>query len=384
MNLRPALLGLVAFALLPVLRAAEPAPVDDGVRVAVIGYHDFSATEPETEMRISTAKFRRQLETIRQLGLNVISMPEFEKWKRGELTIPDKSVLITIDDGWKSVYDEAFPVLKEFGYPFTVFLYKNYVDGGGRALTSEMIREMQQHGATIGSHSVSHPYPATVKTKRKEGPDAYDKFLRVEMGESKRFLESRFGQRVTTYAYPGGFLTQEMFPLAEEFGYSHLFTVLPGKVRRKSENLSLPRYVVLATHAPSFERAVEFTDPSGLPGGDSPAVAAVVPTTPHPVIPEPGAVTDTRLPSILADLSAAGDVDPETLVMKVAGLGPVPASWDDASKTLSWTPNRRMRTARCRVEVNWKDRDGEPAETPLNWSFLIDTEAAYVPTALAD
>ena len=284
---RPTLLvaTLAALAAIPAARAAGPGPVDDGVRVAVLGYHDFSETEPETEMRIRTSSFRRQLETIRQLGLNVISMDDFAKWKRGEHSIPDKSVVITIDDGWKSVHDEAFPVLREFGYPFTIFLYKNYVDGGGRALSSAMIREMQEHGATIGSHSVSHPFPATVKGKRKEGPDAFDKFLRVEMGESKRFLESRFGQRVTTYAYPGGYLTREMFPLAGEFGYEHLFTVLPGKVRRSSDDLSLPRYIVLATHPPSFERAVEFPDAPGRNADHAAPATVAAPAVPHPVTP---------------------------------------------------------------------------------------------------
>lgn len=383
---RPTLLvaTLAALAAIPAALAAGPGPVDDGVRVAVLGYHDFSETEPETEMRIRTSSFRRQLETIRQLGLNVISMDDFAQWKRGEHSIPDKSVLITIDDGWKSVHDEAFPVLREFGYPFTIFLYKNYVDGGGRALTSAMIREMQEHGATIGSHSVSHPFPATVKGRRKEGPDAFDKFLRVEMGESKRFLESRFGQRVTTYAYPGGYLTREMFPLAGEFGYEHLFTVLPGKVRRSSDDLSLPRYIVLATHPPSFERAVEFPDAPGRNADDAAPATVAAPAVPHPVTPEPGAVTDSRLPTISADLSGVAGLDPESLVMRVGGLGTVPARWDEDAGTLSWTPERRFRSSTCRVRVEWTDHDGEATGTPLNWTFRIDTEAAYVPTALAD
>ena len=130
--------------------------------------------------------------------------------KRREATSPKNRVLITFDDGWKSVYTDAFPILKEFGYPFTLFLYKNYVDGGGKALTTPMIQEMIKAGATIGSHSVSHPYPITVKSFRKKGPDAYDAFLRKEMGESKRFLESKFAVKVTTYSYPGGFFTEEM------------------------------------------------------------------------------------------------------------------------------------------------------------------------------
>ncbi|BCX46348.1 polysaccharidede acetylase protein [Haloferula helveola] len=357
---------------------AAPAPaVDDGVRVAVLGYHDFSESEPETEMRIRTDKFRKQMETLRELNLPVIPMADFQAWKRGEKEIPKQSVVITIDDGWKSTYTDAFPVLKEFGYPFTLFLYKNYVDGGGKALTTEMIKEMKKHGGTVGSHSVSHPYPGAVKTHRREGPDAYDKFLRDEMGESKRFLESKFGDAVTTYAYPGGYHTAEMFTLAEEFGYGHLFTVIPGKVKRDTDNLTLPRYVVLGTHDPIFDQAVRFVTPSA--GDTAGAIAAVAASTPYPVEPRPGALIGDRLPVISADLSEAEDLDPESLVMKIGGFGTVPASWDADSKTVSWKTNRHLRLPLCKVEVTWKDSDGEPAPEPLRWTFRIDREVAYVP-----
>ncbi len=206
----------------------DPNIPDDGVRVSVLGYHDFSETLPETAMRIRTSKFRQQMETIRQLGITVISLEDFVAWKKGEKQIPEKSLLLTFDDGWKSVYTDAFPILREFGYPFTLYLYKNYVDGGGKALTTPMIQEMVAAGATLGSHSVSHPYPITVKKFRKKGPDAYDAFLRKEMGESKRFLESKFAVKVTTYCLSRRLShTEEMFPLGKEFGYTHCFTVRP-------------------------------------------------------------------------------------------------------------------------------------------------------------
>ena len=349
---------------------------DDGVRVSVLGYHDFSETDQETEMKIRTSKFRKQMEALRDLGLSVISMEDFEAWKRGEKDIPKKSVVITIDDGWKSVYDDAFPVLKEMKYPFTIFLYKNYVDGGGKALTTPMIKEMMENGATIGSHSVSHPYPATVKKHRKAGPDAYDKFLRDEMGESKRFLESSFGTATTSFAYPGGFQTTEMFKLAEEFGYQSLFTVLPGKVKIDTPNHSLPRYVILGTHDHIFELATAFTTNSGAAGGEDTGIAQ---KTPYPVQPEPGALIDERLPLISADLSKAGEINPETVVMKVGGFGQVPATFDPETGAVSWQVNRHLRATGCQVQITWKDINGKPPEIPLRWNFRIDQEATYVP-----
>lgn len=350
---------------------------DDGVRVSVLGYHDFSENEPETAMRLRTSKFRRQMEVLRELDIPVISMQDFIDWKSGDKSIPEKSVVITIDDGWKSVYTDAFPILKEFGHPFTLFLYKNYVDGGGKALTTPMINEMLRHGATIGSHSVSHPYPATVKSSRRKGPEAYAKYLESEMGDSKRFLESKFGQTVTTYAYPGGFFTEEMLELAPEIGYSHLFTVQPGKVRRSLPNNTLPRYIILGNYDKIFGFATTFRDAqSSIPAS---AVTGLIQDLPHPVRPEPGAIVNSRLPEISVDLSALDDIDPKTLTMRISGFGQVPANFASEAKLFSWQVNRYIRQPVTEVVVTWRDSPGKPPEKPLRWSFQIDREAAYLP-----
>ena len=363
----------------PATPDTESTPPDDGVRVAILGYHDFSETEPETAMRIRTSKFRKQMEAIRMLGLTVISLNDFVAWKKGERDIPEKSVLLTLDDGWKSVYTDAFPILKEFGYPFTLYLYKNYVDGGGKALTTPMIKEMIAAGATIGSHSVSHPYPATVKGFRKKGPDAYDAYLRKEMGESKRFLEARFKASASTYAYPGGFYTEEMLPLGREFGYTHLFTVLPGKVTRSTPNETVPRYMILGNYDKIFEFATTFRDPNAPAAQPAGAIAGLIQTTPHPVEPEPGAIINSRLPEISADLSKVENLDPATLVMKVSGFGEVPANFASETAKFSWQVNRRLRQPTCQVAISWKDKDGKPPESPLRWTFQLDRHSAYLP-----
>jgi peptidoglycan/xylan/chitin deacetylase (PgdA/CDA1 family) len=350
---------------------------DDGVRVAVLGYHDFSESASETAMRIRTSKFRKQMEAIRQLGIPVIPMADFISWKDGLKEIPDKAVVITIDDGWKSTYTDAYPILKEFGYPFTIYLYKNYVDGGGKALTTTMIREMMKHGGTIGSHSVSHPFPQAVKASRKRGPQAYERFLDIELGESKRFLEEKFGVPVTTYAYPGGFFTEEMLTKAPELGYTHLFTVQPGKVKRTMPNEVLPRYIILGNYDKIFDFAMTFRDPqTDKPAG---SLAGLAQELPFPVDPQPGTIINSRLPKISVDLSSAENIDPKTLSMCVAGFGEVPANFASEGKIFSWQVNRRLRQPVCHVQVTWKDTTGKTTETPLKWSFQIDREATYLP-----
>lgn len=350
---------------------AAALPEDDGSRLAILGYHEFSDTKEPTAMRIRTAQFREQMLALQTLKLPIINLDQFLQWKRGKGTIPPRAILITIDDGWKSTYTDAFPILKELGYPFTVYLYKNYVDGGGRALTTPMIKEMQQHGCTIGSHSVSHSFPSTVKSHAKKGPQAYDTFLRLELDVSRRFLHGKFKEPVTTYAYPGGYFTKEMFPIGDAAGYEFYFTVKPGKIRRDSSNYTLPRYIVRGVLDKKFEAATRFQ----ATGKAAPVIGYQ--TTPHPVVPEPGGMIESRLPTISADLSAIENLDHNSISMRVSGFGLVPAHFDPQSKKISWTVNRRLRQQVTEVSVQWSLLAQAKPEPPMRWSFLIDREAAY-------
>lgn len=362
---------------------AKPALPDDGTRVAVLGYHEFNEKMPETEMRMHTSKFRKQMQAIKDSGATVINLPDFVAWKNGQKSLPKKCVLIGIDDGWLSVYTDAYPILKEYGFPFTLYLYKNYLDGGGKSMTTAMVKEMMAHGATIGSHSTSHPFPIVYRKQKKKGPQALDSFLRVEFGESKRFLEEKFGAKVTTFAYPGGYVMDEMLPLADEFGYTQLFTVLPGKVSRPTDDKRVPRYMILGTADSVFDMALRFDDhtaaATATPAAGGAAAAPAPVRLPFPVAPEPGAIVNSRLPEISVDFASGIDaIDPATLVMRLGGFGQVPAAFDPATNKLTWTINRRLRQNSCNVTVTWKDKVGKPA-APLKWSFHLDRTAAYLP-----
>ncbi len=357
---------------------ATPADTVDHVRVSVLGYHDFSETRKIQEMIMRPAKFRSQMQAIKDLKLNVITLDDFVQWKLGKKSIPDKSILITIDDGWKSVYTDTYPILKEVGYPFTVYLYTNYIDRGGSSMTSDMIKEMMQNGCTIGSHSISHPMPSKIRKNQRLGPEGFKKFIDNEIGESKSILEKLFEQPITTYVYPGGIYTPEMFESAKNFGYQHLFTVKPGKVMMDSDNNTLPRYVILGEdkHDYIFKHATTFTA-NAISRGTSGAVFKK--ETPHPVSPAAGESVGDRMPTITADLSKVENLDETSIVMRVSGYGKVPASFDPVKKVISWKVNRRLRSQNCTASVQWKLIDAKALEEPMEWTFVIDKEAAYKP-----
>lgn len=354
----------------------QPQENADSTRVSILGYHDFSSTKKATDMMITTEDFRKQMQSLKDINANIISMEDFIAWKKGEKKIEDKSIVITIDDGWKSVYTEAYPVLKEFGYPFTVFLYTDYVDGGGSALTTKMIKEMQKNGCTIGSHSISHPYPSKVKKEKAKGEESFTKYLQHQLGDSRKKLEEKFGAIVNSYAYPGGFVCDEMLPIAEEFGYDCMFTVLPGKATIASPSLTIPRYIILGKREYNFifRNATTFETTAHQIGSDG----AVIPYDLQPVSPKLDEVIKNRLPLITADLSKVENIDPQSIIMTIPGYGAVPAVYDTTTKILSWQVHRRIRSTTCEVSVQWKDVGSKNYHAPMTWSFSIDRDSAYI------
>lgn len=231
-------------------------------RVAVLGYHNFSNTRPVSEMLMRTSEFCQQMQYIKDAGLTVITMQDFLDWLLGDRCLPARCVLITIDDGWRSVYTDAYPVLKAYGYPFTLYLYTTYLSGRGQSMTPEMIREMMASGATIGSHSTTHLYPSQWKRYAEDSPE-YAAQLKQEFTDSIAELKALF-THCSTYCYPGGYHTPPMIACLQEQGVAAAFTVLEKKVTTLEDPLQVHRYMVFGTDPRIFRRAVNFDDVPGI------------------------------------------------------------------------------------------------------------------------
>ena len=362
--------------------AAPPLTVNKSARVSVLGYHEFTKGKPSNPMQVSEAQFRAQMQAIREAQIPVIGMPDFLAWRRGAKDLPNLSILITMDDGWESVHRIALPVLREFGYPFTVFLYKRFVNGGSKSMTTAEIRELMAAGATIGSHSVSHPYRKRIDAAFRKGPKSGEAFLRTEMRDSRQFLEDLFGQTVTTYAYPGGFHSPREEEFGREAGYEALFTVNPARVTWDTPAASLGRFIVIGTdpNDAAFKLAIRTRGTAaGLrmrhaAGGTAEDTAGIT------VSPEPDAVVANRLPLVSVQFADSAAIDPGSLVMTVAGFGRVPAVFDAGSRTFRWQVVEPLRSNECRVTVSFRRAGAAPPDS-LNWRFFVDLVSAYLPEA---
>jgi peptidoglycan/xylan/chitin deacetylase (PgdA/CDA1 family) len=356
---------------------AVPFELNKSSVVSILGYHDFRE-RGGSPMIIAADKFRTQMQAIKDSGIPVIPLSDVLAWRRGEKNIPEEAFVITMDDGWQGVYQHAFPVLKEFGFPFTVYLYKKYVNIGGRSLTWEQVREMMRHGCEVGSHSVSHES----LRGRKGGRDAaaQQAWVLAELQESKAFLEQHLGVPCRSFAYPFGIFDEGIAEAGLKAGYEALVTVNSQKVIWDSPMAKLGRFIVHGESDANFKLATSFSGRGDIASShflladakDAEGRALVE------LSPAADAVTAERLPKIEARLQRVGTVLPESVRLRVAGLGLVPARYDPASMMVSYKMPVRLRRDDCAVTLSFKKAADQPEEV-LSWRFKIDLTAAYQP-----
>ncbi len=209
-------------------------------RCVILMYHRFRLI-PANKYEVSHADFRAQLEYIARNGYEVISVDQLvEALQTNEPDLlPPRSVVITVDDGYRSVYDYAWPVLAEYGFPFAVYIYTNYVGAGGKSMTWHELSELAADDlVTIGAHSISH---GNLASSKKTGA-AYPYWVERELTYPKHRLEAATGRPVRTFAWPYGSFNSYALGVAIKAGYEGLLTVVPGANSMETSPYYLHRY----------------------------------------------------------------------------------------------------------------------------------------------
>src|SRR6202140_4366256 len=240
---------------LPPFAVATPAPllaIDRSAKAIVLCYHRFE-DNPRDSLATAPAEFRAQMKGLKDNGIEVVSMKDFLAWRRGEKSIPPKSAVITIDDGYISGYAVAWPILKELGYPFTMFIYTNYVGAGGKSISWAQLEQMRDAGVDIESHTVSHH-----DLRHAPRGQEYNAWLHNEIYGSKDILEQKLGIKCVAFAFPYGTHNEVVRKMAMEAGYQALFTVYGQHLGFDAAADQLGRYAVESMHPDGFKMAVNF------------------------------------------------------------------------------------------------------------------------------
>jgi peptidoglycan/xylan/chitin deacetylase (PgdA/CDA1 family) len=194
----------------------------------VLMYHSVLNSVISNNMwEIEYAKFSRHIDYLINSDRVFIKCSDiFEK-------IILNPVAITFDDGSRSVYENAVPLLIQKKIPSTIFITKNYIKGcSSNYLTPEMIKELSNNNlVSIGSHGVSHDDLSKKSTSQ----------IIAELIDSKKYLEDLTGKEVNLFSYPHGRVFKNSQEILSDSGYICAFNSKMGVVTKYSNSFLIPR-----------------------------------------------------------------------------------------------------------------------------------------------
>ena len=217
--------------------------------IPILTYHRF-AEDCDSPLCMPAKTFDLQMRYLKENRYHVITAEELLSFLRYRQGLPQKSVLITMDDGYRSVYDIAYPILNKYGFSATLFIYTDFVGVSKIAITWDQLKEMQGKGFTIGSHTIYH----SDLTQPKEGETEQEYIARVkeELFGSKKILDQKLGQDTYFLAYPFGRYDQQSIQMAREAGYKMAMSVKRGGNAFFANPLTLRRDQILKKDLQSF------------------------------------------------------------------------------------------------------------------------------------
>jgi biofilm PGA synthesis lipoprotein PgaB len=204
--------------------------------VPAIMYHDVVAGRKQVWFDTTVAELRQHFEAIKQAGLTPIHIDQLYKHLRDGDPLPEKAILLTFDDAYLGLYENAYPLLKEYNYPATYFVQTGFVGvpTSKDHFTWDQMREMDASGLIdFAAHTVNHPPDLRVLD---------DDRLRREVFDCKAKLEQELGHPIYYFAYPEGNRDERVKRFLAEAGYRMAFTMDPGFTGQSPNLLEVRRF----------------------------------------------------------------------------------------------------------------------------------------------
>jgi peptidoglycan/xylan/chitin deacetylase (PgdA/CDA1 family) len=236
----------------------EPVTSTSTRRVPILMYHEIGdPSETNSRLAVSPAAFAEQLAYLHNEGFATITAGALSAiLTDGTAEIPDRTVVITFDDGYEDFYSKAMPLLEQYGFTATVFVTTGWVQDAetrparnapGRMLSWSQLTEVAGAGIEIGAHTRQHPQLDQLPAK----------LLREELCTSKDRLEDKLGLPVPGLAYPFGYSNAMVRQVARDVGYGYGHAVRNMTASPTSDLFEIPRLTVRrATTMSAFQQLV--------------------------------------------------------------------------------------------------------------------------------
>ncbi|MBT7943541.1 MAG: polysaccharide deacetylase family protein [Alphaproteobacteria bacterium] len=211
----------------------------EGTNAVVIMYHRFGESRyPTTNVTIK--QLEAHIEELKTGDYTVLPLPDIIKAMQGGQPLPARTIAISIDDAYLSVFTEAWPRLKAAGFPFTVFVATDPVDQNTSGfMTWAQIRELAEAGVTIGAHTGSHLHmPKASPTRNLE-----------ELARSQKRYRDMLDQTPKIFAYPYGESSLSVQAMAKDAEFIAAFGQHSGAFNTDAGMFDLPRFAMNENYA---------------------------------------------------------------------------------------------------------------------------------------
>lgn len=216
----------------------------------ILMYHIVAEPQSAQEKRYACppATLRKQMKYLRTNGYNIVNLDTISEHLSRGSELPEKTIAITLDDGFSDNYENAFPIFQEFEIPACIFLATGVIGKTNiwmhttgfperTMLTWPQIKEMQNHGILFGAHTVNH-----VKLPELKSDD-----MLTELVNSKQHIEKNLGITVKHFAYPYGLFDERVSAMTEKAGYTTACSTRSGFNNLGTDSFTLRRLEIYGT-----------------------------------------------------------------------------------------------------------------------------------------
>jgi len=196
----------------------------------ILTYH--SIAYEKNNHFVSPENFVKQMEYIKKNGYEVITLDELVKTIQSKKHLKRNKVVITFDDGYQNNFKYAYPVLKKFGFPATIFLVTDYIGKEKGFLNWDEVKIMAKDNIFFGGHTKTHFYLGSIED---------DKIVWEQVAGSKKAIEKEIGAPVDYFCYPGGGFNERVKEIVKEAGYKGACTTNRGFARFNSDVYEIKR-----------------------------------------------------------------------------------------------------------------------------------------------
>lgn len=202
----------------------------------ILMYHSIDEYEDITKLSLCPEGFSRQMDFLYRHRYNVISLEDMVNLIKTKRKMPPRTVTITFDDGYKNNFECAYPILKKYNFPATVFVITNLIGKEGYLSLDDM-KDMQENNITFGSHTKSHLWLPHLSSKE----------LKEEIFESKDILERNLDKRIDFISYPVGAYDERVKDVVRDADFKAACATNPGPHKRWDDVYALKRIRISRT-----------------------------------------------------------------------------------------------------------------------------------------